>query len=166
MGAAMGISMAAQGGASIGGAYAQSQALRSQANYQEQVGRTNSQLSDIKAQDALQRGDEAATRNQVATRGLIGTQRADLAAQGIDVNSGSASDVQASSSGLGALDSLNIKNNAWREAWGYKVQGMNDTFQGQFEAMSERNAASETLMTGGMRAVSDYGQAGYYYHKG
>lgn len=170
MGASAGImmasSMAGQGVSSIGTAYSQSQAMRSQGEYQQRVAETNESLSKFKAQDAIDRGNRASARNDMQTKRLIGSQRAALASQGIDVNVGSAADVQEDSRAMGALDSLTIRNNAWREAWGYRVQASNDSYQGKFSRMAADSDADNTLLTGGMKAVSSGLQAGYYYKKG
>lgn len=160
----MATSAGAQGVTSIGGAYSQAQALNAQGDYQRRVGEMNSSLARIKADDAMSRGYDAAKRNDLSTRRLIGTQRAGYASQGIDVNTGSAAEVQSDTATLGALDSLTIKNNAWKEAWGYKVEGDNASFAGKFAGMADDNAANNTLLTGGMRAAS-YGLQSAYYAK-
>lgn len=169
MGASAGIMMAGSMGAqsisSIGTSYSQSQALKAQGEYQKQVADANSSLATIKAQDAVQRGNAASGRNDMQTKRMIGTQRAALASQGIDVNIGSAADVQGDTAAMGALDSLTIRNNAWREAWGYKVQALNDSYSGQFSKMSNDAEADNTLLTGGMKAMSSGLQAGYYAYK-
>jgi hypothetical protein len=59
---------------------------------------------------------------------MIGAQRAGIAAGNIDVGYGSAVDVQADAAHLGELDALTIRNNAQREAWGFKVEAI-DTRQ-------------------------------------
>lgn len=140
--------------------------MRAQGKYQSTVAESNARLADIQSQDAIDRGNQAANKNTDKTRQLIGSQRASLAAQGIDVNSGSAADVQADSASLGALDSATIKNNAYREAWGYKVQSMNDTYAGKFASIAADSNANNTLLTGGMNAVSDFEKGYYYYKKG
>lgn len=169
MGASAGLMMAtstaSQGVSSIGTAYSQSQALRAQGEYQQQVANTNSGLAMVKAQDAASRGEISAGRNDMQTQRLIGAQRAALASQGVDVNSGSALEVQKDSAAMGALDSLTIRNNAWREAWGYKVQSLNDSYSGEFSKMAGDSEADNTLLTGGMKAMSSGLQAGYYAYK-
>lgn len=162
MGASAGIMM---GASAMGNAYSQSQAMKSQGEYQAQIANTNAKLADIKSQDAIDRGNRSANLNDTQTKKLIGSQRAALAAQGIDVNSGSAVDVQSDSASLGALDSLTIRNNAWRESWGYKVESVNDTYSGKFSGMAADNSARNTLLTGGMQAAGSFAQAGYYYNK-
>lgn len=83
----------------------------------------NASIAELQATDALQRGDEQANRFRMGVRGMIGSQRAGLAASNVDVGFGSALDVQSDAAYLGELDALTIKTNAAREAWGYKVQG-------------------------------------------
>ena len=126
----------------------------------------NADLADDEAADAIARGREAELRQRQATRGLIGSQRAALAAQGIEVNDGSALDVQADSASLGELDALTIRNNAAREAFGLNVQAMNFRNQGQLAALGGRNQAKalrsasvSTLLTGAANTYGIYQQS-------
>lgn len=98
------------------------QAQRRVAESQAELLDYNASVADLQAQDALDRGvlDEGRYRSQI--RGLIGTQRADYAAQGVSVAEGSPADVQADTAFLGELDALTVRQNAMREAWGYQVQ--------------------------------------------
>lgn len=161
-GGLMAASLAAQGMSSVGNSYAQSQALRARGDYQKMVGQSNAHLAQIQASDAIDRGNLAAEHNQDKTRQLVGAQRASMAAQGVDVNTGSAANLQSDSETLGALDSMTLRNNAIREAYGYKVQSINDTFSGNFSQVAANAEASDTLLTGGMNAIGDFGKAGYY----
>lgn len=97
----------------------------------------NAAIADTQAADAITRGQEREQRARAATRGIIGTQRASFAAQGVDVGTGSAADVQADAAFLGELDALTEQTNAAREAWGFKVQ-----------ATDLRNRADVTRRTG------------------
>lgn len=81
---------------------------------------------------------------------LIGAQRVSLAAQGIDVNEGTALDIQAGTREMGELDILKILNNASREAWGYAV--------GVTNAENQANLAE---FTGRVNAVSNLTAAGF-----
>lgn len=83
----------------------------------------NAGVTGLQAADAVTRGAEEEQRFRSTVRGLIGSQRAGFAGQGVDVGSGSAVDVQADAAYLGELDALTIRSNAQREAWGYRVQG-------------------------------------------
>jgi len=97
-------------------------AQKAAAESQAQLADYNANVATLQAQDAIERGaeDESAFRSQV--RGAIGAQRAGIAAANTDVGFGSAVDVQADAAFLGELDSLTLRTNAAREAWGYNVQ--------------------------------------------
>jgi hypothetical protein len=82
----------------------------------------NAAIAALQGQDAAQRGLEEEQRFRSSVRGLVGSQRAGFAAQGVTVNQGSAVDVQADTAYLGELDALQIRANTQREVWGYQVQ--------------------------------------------
>lgn|SRR5512146_521159 len=106
----------------------------------------NAQIADYQAQDALDRGviNERLSRRQ--TKQVIGSQRASLASQGVDVNKGSALDVQADAAYLGELDALTIRNNAAKEAWGYKVQAGDFRSKGKIAQREGEFGAFETIL--------------------
>jgi len=82
----------------------------------------NSEIAELQAVDALNRGAEEEHRFRSGIRTAIGAQIAGFAGQNVDVGFGSAVDVQADAAYLGELDAQAIKNNAMREAWGFKVE--------------------------------------------
>jgi hypothetical protein len=100
----------------------------------------NSKIAELQADDAIQRGVDASSRQRMATRQVVGTQRAGYAAQNIDVNYGSAVDVQADATFLGELDAQQITANAEREAWGYDVQSADYRAAGLY-ALENGNSA-------------------------
>ena len=137
-------------------------AQRKQANALDRAGAyeragydQNAQFAEDQAADAIARGKEAELRQRTATRQFRGSQRAGLGAQGIALDSGSALDVQEETVALGELDALTIRNNARREAYGYRVQAGDLRRQGQLAELSARNQAGAlrtasygTLLTG------------------
>ncbi len=133
--------------------YSQYASLKAQGNYQSQIALSNARLANIQADDAVQRGEKDVLKSQQETKAVAGSQRAALAAQGIDMKSGSALDVQEDTAGRGAMDALTIRNNAWRTAWGYKVQAQQDTTQAAFDKLAAKNQARSTLLTGGLDAA-------------
>jgi len=137
----------------------QAKAQKAAGAYQQQTYEQNARLAEIQAQDAIDRGETDAKNNDKKTKVLIGAQRARLAAQGIDIESGSALDVQTDTAAAGAEDSLTIRNNAWRESWGYKVQALNYRTGGNFAMLTANNAANQTILTGGMQAVNSIASA-------
>ena len=115
VGTAMTVASKAQEGAAAAG----------MANYQAQVARNNQMVAEWNAQRALQQGqvDEQNQRSKAAA--LLGSQRAALASQGGDVDSGSPLDIQADTARAGEYDAQTIRNNAAVKAYGYRVQGAN-----------------------------------------
>lgn len=104
------------------------------------AGKVNSDISAYNAKvqaglakDAEARGVETERRLRLRTRQVIGAQRAGLAAQGIDINSGTALDVQADAAYVGELDALTARNNAELEAYGFKVQEQAYKMQGALD---------------------------------
>jgi hypothetical protein len=84
----------------------------------------NAKIADLQAKDAEVRGDIEEDRFRKGVEQYIGAQRAAFSASNIDVNFGSAVDVQADTAFQGELDALTIRNNAMRESWGFKVEAV------------------------------------------
>jgi len=161
MGATASIGGAAlSAGSNVSSAYSQANALKMQGDYQKSQYEQNARIAEIQEKDAIARGDREALAVKKKVKGVIGAQRAAMAAQGIEINDDSALDIQADTAAAGAEDVLTVKNNAWREAWGYKVQASNYNAQGSFAQMASKNQAKNTLLTGGLQAVSS-GLQGY-----
>lgn len=112
----------------------------------QELANANARIADIQADDALVRGREAEGIHRKRTKALIGSQRARFGAQGVDINDGSALDVQADAAYLGELDALTIRNNAAREAWGYKVQAEDYRARGRISRMEGAYGAAGTLL--------------------
>lgn len=164
--AALAGTQALSAGASIYEGYAQGQALKAKANLDSKLFEMNAQLSETKANDATARGEKEASRVKLNTKQVIGRQRAALAAQGIDVESGTPLQAQEDAAAAGAQDVLTVRNNAWREAWGYRVEAQNARTQGIFGQQTAKMMASTSLLTGGLRAVGDLAKAGYSLRNG
>jgi hypothetical protein len=113
------------------------EAERDAANSQADLADYNASVADIQAQDALERGADEESRFRSGVRAMIGAQRTQFAASGVDVGFGTAVDVQGDTAYQGELDALQIRTNAGREAWGYKV-----------EATDYRNRAKVARKTG------------------
>lgn len=140
--------------ASLVGGYAQSQAMKAKADFEAQQMNTNARLAEMNAKEAIAKGDSDAEKKRAEVRGVLGSQRASYASQGIDIGSGSAMTVQEDTAIQGAVDVETIKNNAYREAWGLKYQAGEARTEAQFRQISGRNEAAQTLLTGGLQALS------------
>lgn len=152
-----------QGTASLVGSYAQASAQRAQGDYQKKMFEMNARFANLNAEDAIKRGDKEASLVKNRARQMIGAQRSSMAAQGIAVDSGSAMDVQLDTASAGVQDAMTVRNNAWREAWGYRVQAQDLMHQGAMAKIAGRSAASQTLLTGGISAIGSFAKgAGQY----
>lgn len=159
MGATAGIMMA---GSAISGGIQGSEAARAQGDYQRSQSYLNASLSETAAADAIDRGRKEANISRRKTNATAASQKVAAAAQGLDVGAGEGSPAETieSTRELGAVEEMNIKTNAWREAWGYKVQAINERTQGDIAAIAGRGEARQTLIAGGMEAVG-YGAGAY-----
>lgn len=115
--AAIGL-QAAGATSSIFGAFSKSSAEKAAYEYQAKVAENNALAAEWQAQDAIVRGQAAEAQQRMKTAQLKSTQRASLAARGIDLGEGSALNILTDTDYMGELDALTIRNNAAREAWG------------------------------------------------
>lgn len=125
----------------------------SQGKYLDKVSKQNAAMSNQAADDALVRGNIDADQVRQQTRQVIGTQRAGFAANGIDVNTGSAGVLQDDAAQFGELDALTVLNNAAREAYGYRVQAMDQRQQGKLAKWQGKMDAIGSILGGATKAV-------------
>ena len=130
------------------GARAQASAASAADNYQAQVARNNAIISERNAQAAEEAGRTLEQNQRQKTAQIISSTRAAQAANGLDTTSGTPADVQADEAKLGELDALTIKNNAARQAYGYRVEGMSDTANA---GLLEQSAAND-IVAGNIKA--------------
>jgi hypothetical protein len=156
----MGVSAAILAGAStvatIGSTYSQYKGIKAQGDYEQGVYSRNEGMSKLMAEDAIFRGKKAEKSQRETIRQTIGSQRAALAAQNVDLESGSALDVQQDTAALGAEDVLAIRNNAWREAWGYRVQASEYAAGREYARISTNMASKNTILTGGLQIANTW----------
>lgn len=134
-------------------AYSQAEAGKKESEFNAAQAMRNARLANVQADDAIERGDKEAKVLKGKVEQVVGSQRAGFAAQGLDVDSGSTAQVQADTKDMGARDMLTIKNNAWREAWGYKVEAQNHAGNAAMEKAAGENRYKNTLLTGGLQAL-------------
>lgn len=162
-GAAIAGTGASIAGAAVGATGAkQKAAAESQAyQYQAAVARNNSQIALVNAQRSREIGDLGMLREGMKTSGLIGTQKAAQAANGLDVSVGTPVDVRASTAELGRLDALTIGYNASKEAFGSEFQSKNYLDEAYLKGRSSEYATEAgqigvaTSILGGVSSVSD-----------
>lgn len=92
----------------------------SQANYQAQIARNNAQIEKQNAAYAASAGAAQTEQSGLAERERLGQLRAGVAANGLDVNSGTPADLQVSQREIGNLNTRTVSNNAALQAYGYQ----------------------------------------------
>lgn len=132
----------------------QSGALGAQNEFAKKMSEINIRRAKAAESDALDRGHNAADKYRTNVHKLVGSQKVNLAAQGIDISSGSAADIMTETETLGAEDARNIETNAFREAMGY---GMQATDYRANQLMNDAATATRqtTTLLGGALAAGD-----------
>jgi len=136
------------------GAYKQADAAKQAATVNAQGYEQNRRYAEEAANDAIARGREDERRAKLATRMMIGAQRARMAGNNVRLDDGSPLAIQMDTRMLGELDVLNIRENAKREAAGYRNQGENYGIQAaltraQGNDISPFLAVAPTVLSGG-----------------
>lgn len=146
------------------GAYASSEAIKAQGDYQKQTADINAEVMDAQASNAVSRGEREVSKLRLTGRAQVGAARASAAAQGLDVNSGSALATQLDAQEQTEKNIMTTRNNAWMEAWGYKTQATFTRSEGAIDQIASRGKAAGTLLTGGLSALADVTKGvGAYY---
>jgi hypothetical protein len=107
--------------------YAAAAALSAYSAYQtaqtnKDIAKHNAEVSEVQAQDALKRGEQEAM--DVRRRGaeLKSSQRATMAAKGLDLTFGTAGQIQDETDFFTETDAATVRTNARKEAWNLRAQ--------------------------------------------
>ena len=119
----------------LGASYAEAMG-RINANAVRDTARANMQIAELGAQSALQQGQQQVASQTLKAGQLKATQRAAMAANGIDLGEGNAVDVLASTEIMKDIDKEQITSNAIRNAWGYRTQGVSAMIDGNTQAVN------------------------------
>lgn len=112
----------------------------------------NAAIADLQEQDAIDRGWEAVGRSRVNYRTLLGQQRAAYSDQGIQLDTGSAADVQTETAVIGEREAQIVANNAAREAWGFRSQAAGARIQARALRAGMNAGTAGTLLGTGAQA--------------
>lgn len=140
------------------GAYTSAQASQAGLRAQANIDDINARTAENFAQNTLVAGERDVQRSQFAAAALKSRQRANLAANGVDLGVGSAAEVLTSTDVMSEIDANTLQANAVRAAWGYRTQKtnyLNDAASKRAgaSAISPFGAAASTLI-GGAGAVA------------
>ena len=122
---------------------------------QAAIADTNARIAELGAQSILNQGQQQVGALTLKAGQLKSSQRAAMAANGIDLGTGSAVEIQASTDIMKEIDANTLTTNAVRSAWGYRTQAVN--FEN--EALTKR-ATAGAISPFGSAAGSLLGSAG------
>ncbi|TDY26305.1 hypothetical protein B0G81_6815 [Paraburkholderia sp. BL6665CI2N2] len=135
-------------GVSAYGAVRQGQAASAAASYQAEVAKNNQIVANAYSKQAMDDGENQVAAKQQQTSQMIGAERAAMAANGVDLDSGSALRIQGDTAKLGDVDAMTIRNNAARQAYGYQLQGLSYSQQASLDEASSSNAQTAGYVNG------------------
>jgi len=148
------------------GSYYSAQSQKTALGLQANLSDINARMSESAAQATLLTGQREEQRSDIATANLKGTQRASMAANGIDLGEGTANQILTTTDVMGQVDANTIQANAVRSAWGYRTQAANQTNQANMSrasasAISPLTSATTSLLGSAGSVASNW----YLYNK-
>jgi len=111
-----------------------------------QIAENNARLAEASAEDAAVQGARESQQAAWRTRALIGAQRTQIAANGLDADVGSAYDLQAEGALMGGADQSVIAMNAARQAWGFNSEALNYRNKGAQDKWFGNQSSKLTLL--------------------
>lgn len=128
------------------------QAQANAANYNAAVAANNATIANNNAAYSVAAGQEATSTQSRKNAAVSGKIKATQAASGVDVNTGSAADVQKSQRETGELDSETVLNNSELQAYGYRSQatGFQATSQLETEEAEQAPIGADLSAAGGL----------------
>lgn len=135
-------------GTKILGGIVQGNATKQAAEAQARIDEQNAAVADMASADAVSRGRTQETVSRLKGGERIAAQTAGYAASGVDVQSGSAQDVEAATALTNELDAQMIRANAAREAWGYRTQAGQFRLRAQLARQTGQALGNEQILAG------------------
>lgn len=124
----------------------------------KQIAENNATVLDWQANDVQAVAAQNEKLQRIETRRVIGSQRARLGAQGIEIDDGSALDIQVDAARIGELDARTIRANAAMEAWGIRAGATDQRYHGYLMEKEGTTAAIGTILgNAGAGLLKKYG---------
>lgn len=128
------------------GAQAQGQAAQQMGMFQAGIALRNAQIAKQNAVYASVQGEQEAMRYGMGARQAAGEIRAQQGASGLDVNTGSNATVRESQQLVSSMDMAQIRQNAAKAAYDYRVQASGFQTEALGDIMGAQNAMSAARM--------------------
>jgi hypothetical protein len=153
MGAAGG-GAAAGAGVSLLAGKANADAAEAQSKWSARQHEFNRAMMTIERLEIDKKAQEDIALRQRDVSALLGVQNVTMAANGIDVDSEVAQEIRKDTKRQGREDVENIRNNAWRQAWGIQVKQADERTQAGYARAAGYMGAATSLVGGGAQAAS------------
>jgi hypothetical protein len=150
------------------GSYKEGQATKQANGFQAGIYQNNAVTAKQNASNERQSGIEDARRVRIQTIQKMSMQKAAMAANGLDINEGTAVDLTADTASMGELDALTTMHNSELKARNYENTANDFTSQAQLSLISGKNAATSGLIKGlgnGMASASQVSGKWSNYNK-
>lgn len=143
--------------ATAAGAVMSYQGQKNQTAITKAVAKSNAEQQEAAANRELRRGDEQAEDLARQARQLKGAQRTTMAARGLELNDGTAADLQNQTDFFALQDQLTARRNSQESAYGFRTAAANARAGGNVG-----NAAAVGSLLSGASQVADK----WYKYKG
>jgi len=141
-------------------------AAKASAEYQAQVARNNAIAAEQNADYAIKVGQQKAAQESQKGAQQVARIKAAQAASGLNINTGSALDVQQSQREINVLDAETVMHNAQLQAYGYRSQAQNFRSQADLAEFEGRSAAKSAQTGAFGTLLSGFGGAASAWYKG
>ena len=145
------------------GSYYAAKGEKTALKLQARINEVNAKIAEGQARDALQRGERQEQAARMGAAQLRSTQRTGMAAGNIELGSETAAAVLTSTDYLSEMDAAQIKANALRDAWGYRMEAVGQRGQAAMSRATARGIsplgeAASTLLTSAAQVGMSYAQ--------
>jgi hypothetical protein len=149
------LALMASAAVSAGGSVMEGYAANNAAKFNAGMSMNNAKIAKQNADLAGEIGTAKSEASQMKTAAQVGATTASQGASGVQIGGKSFQDVRESEQKIGALEAMNIRSNAAREAYGFKVQEASDIAQAKQLKAEGKNA----LIGGFVKGASVLGTA-------
>lgn len=133
----------------------QAQLYQAQGQYAEKIGEINARFAEMEAKEVVEAGGREASEHGKTINQMVGKQRAAFAGGNIKVGSGTALAIQQQTLEMGYAEQREIRNNAWRKAFGLKTEAFNQRMAGSAAKIKASQEATGTLIGGAINFSKD-----------
>lgn len=143
------------------GAYKKSSGEQQGYQFQSTIAKKNAAIAEMQSKDAMLRGVKDEQNVRMRTAQVASTQRASMAARGIDIGEGSPLNILTDTAFMGERDALTARDNSAKEVWGFQTQAQNyrdnaSVLDWRADQTSPGTDAFATLLTGGGKVASSW----------